>query len=156
MDAQKGRDLKSEADQRFKSRMAVGDSQVAAMREVGKRTGDRGMLDRADALESKNFEVKRGKELREMGVKGDATDPNSAYSRTLAADTLMNQIDVQQKRGGTPSQSSLASIGGAGGFAGVVNDVPKETLMTLKKLMEEVRQINGKTGKEDMDKKFET
>ena len=155
MTAEAARDLKSEADRRFQRRQVMGDSQVAAMREVGKRTGDRGMLDRADALESKNFAAKRGRELREMGVKGDATDPNSDFSRTLAADTLMNQIDMQQKRGGTPSQSSLASIGGSGGFAGVVNDIPKQTLLKLQQLLGEVQKINGNMPSEDMDKKFE-
>jgi hypothetical protein len=149
MDAEKGKDLKSEADRRFQRRQAMGESQVAAMRDVGKRTGDRGMLARADALEGSNFKDKRRKELLSQGLKGRALE------RTLEADTLMNQIDVQQRRGGTPSQSSLASIGGAGGFAGVVNDIPKQTLLTLQRLIGEVQKINGNMPSEDLDRKFE-
>lgn len=149
MQAEAGRDLKGEADRRFQRRQIMGESQVAAMREVGARTGDRGMLDAADAKENAGFRDKRRKELLAQGLKGNA------LNRVLESDTLMNRIDMQQRRGGSPSQSSLASIGGSGGFAGVVNDVPKQTLETLKRLMAEVQEINGKTGKEDMDRKFQ-
>ena len=61
----------------------------------------------------------------------------------LETDTMMNSIDMLKKRGGTPKQSSLAEVGGAGGFGGVVNNIPQNILEELKRLSEVVRKISG-------------
>lgn len=150
MQVESARDLKSEADRRFNRRMVMGDSRISAMREVGHRTGDRGMLDQADALEGKNFRAKREKELKDT-----TTLKGEDLKRVLERDTLVNDIQMQQKRGGTPEQSSLAKIGGASGFAGVINDIPKKQLELLKRLSGGVDEIIGRVGKEDTDAKFQ-
>ena len=151
--AEQARDMKTEAERNFNRKQVAGESQVSAMREVGRRTGNVGMLDAADARESTLFKSKRLKELQTTtSLKGDAD--HGDIKAVLDSDTMMHNIDMLKKRGGTPAQSSLAAIGGAGGFGGVVNNIPQKMLDQLKVLTDIVNQIKDDQGTDDHDSKF--
>lgn len=135
-------------NRRFERRQVAGGHRVRLMREVSRRTGNTEWRDRADADEDSLFRERRIRDHTQMGF-------DEGTAKSMAEDEMLfQQLDRTRERTGVPQAASLAEIGGAAGFAGVVSDIPKQQLDRLVAIENKLAAMQGVLGEDKFKEDF--
>jgi len=128
---------KDNLDRLFNMQQAASQTRSGALREQFKATGDTDLRDQADKLDDEIFRKKRERDLLASGYSREDAQ------KQAGAENSLNQAIRERERAGTPQVSSLAAIGGSAGTAGLISEVPKQQLETLKAIDRKLKDLDG-------------